>query len=400
MSWKLKRAAAGAVAVSGILAAAATNAQLAQAAPAVTQVPCDSAALASAISNASSGDVLSLARSCLYLLTAGLPIIYQDLTIDGNGATLERSYAHGTPAFVILQIANGTPIINDLNFRNGVPAIYLTAAANGLTVNGGDFSGNNGAGAIDADDAGGGPSVNGATFTGNSSTGSGGAIYDFADAGALSLTDSAFRDNRAVDGGGAILEAGQGEMGLSHDVFTGNSAQQGGAILDVDVSTIEDTKIYDNRASRGGGLWLGTEEQFVTTLSGNDIYDNYAAAGAGVFVADTTADFLNDTIFGNHAIGDGGGLYNAEPADLYSVSLTSSQVSGNHAGADGGGIYNDQGTMYAVQSQIEHNVASAGGGLYQNGEVPFEGFTLTSTPVRSNWPDNCEPAGVIIGCSG
>ena|ERR1700722_6507485 len=97
MSWKLKRAAAGAVAVSGILAAAATNAQLAQAAPAVTQVPCDSAALASAISNASSGDVLSLARSCLYLLTAGLPIIYQDLTIDGNGATLERSYAHGTP---------------------------------------------------------------------------------------------------------------------------------------------------------------------------------------------------------------------------------------------------------------------------------------------------------------
>jgi hypothetical protein len=389
-----------AVTVGGILFAVAMNAQLAEAAPAVTQVPCDSAALASAIGNASDGDTLSLAHSCLYVLTVGLPVITEQLTIDGNGATLERSSARGAPAFVILQINNDIPVINDLNFRNGVPAIYLTAGANGLIINGGIFSDNNGSGAIVADDAGGAPTINGTTFTDNSSTGSGGAIFDFADAGGLSVTGTAFHDNHADGDGGAILEAGQGDLTLSHDVFSGNSAQHGGAILDSDVSDIEDTKIYDNRATEGGGLLLSTDRQDVTTLTGDDIYDNYAATGGGVAIGNSSAQLTNDTIYDNHATGDGGGIYNVETMMVFGVSLMGSEVSGNHAGADGGGIYNDEGAMSATQSQIENNVASAGGGIYQNGDVFPEGFTLTSTQVRYNWPDNCEPAGLVTGCAG
>jgi predicted outer membrane repeat protein len=397
---RFTRIASPAVAVIGVLGAAAMNAQQAQAAPAGTKVPCDSAALASAIGNASSGDTLSLAHSCLYTLTSSLPIIENDLTIDGNDATLERSYAPGTPAFTMMQINFGSIIINDLNFRNGVPAIYFTAAGNALTVNGGKFSDNNGLGAIDADDTGGGPVVNGAIFTGNSSSGPGGAISDFADSGALRITDTAFRDNHAI-GGGAIWEAGQGNIGLSHDVFSGNSAQQqGGAIIVGAAGDIEDTKFYDNRASQGGGLWLSSSEQFPTTLTGDDIYDNYASDGAGIYAANGTAVLVSDTIVKNHATDDGGGIYANTSSIEFSVSLTGSQIAGNYAGSDGGGIYNDASDMDATQSQIENNAASAGGGIYEANINDFAGFTLTTTSVRNNRPDNCEPAGSVTGCVG
>src|ERR1700691_3368517 len=68
---------------------------------ALVSVPCSVHALALAMNSISGGEVLSLASNCTYLLTQGLPVVSEDLAISGNGATLERSYAPGTPAFVI-----------------------------------------------------------------------------------------------------------------------------------------------------------------------------------------------------------------------------------------------------------------------------------------------------------
>src|ERR1700728_1286912 len=60
--------------------------------------------LVSAVSGAASGATLSLAKGCTYVLTAALPTVAQDLTINGNEATLKRSTAVGTAAFTILTI--------------------------------------------------------------------------------------------------------------------------------------------------------------------------------------------------------------------------------------------------------------------------------------------------------
>jgi hypothetical protein len=70
-------------------------------------VPCNTPALISAISDASSGQKLQLAFGCTYLLTAALPDIDTNLTIVGFGANLERSGAEDTPDFTILTVTAG-----------------------------------------------------------------------------------------------------------------------------------------------------------------------------------------------------------------------------------------------------------------------------------------------------
>jgi hypothetical protein len=80
-----------------VTAAGVTSPAMASTAAAVA-VPCSATALAAALAGAASGQTLLLARSCRYVLTAALPAVSQDLTVEGDGATLERSYAPATPA--------------------------------------------------------------------------------------------------------------------------------------------------------------------------------------------------------------------------------------------------------------------------------------------------------------
>jgi len=98
-----------------------TQAALAGSGPGVVQVPCSATALASDISNASSGETLDLAKFCTYKLTAALPGIDDlDLTIQGNQSTIERSFAHGTPDFGIFRVTHdGDLVLNQVNVRNG-----------------------------------------------------------------------------------------------------------------------------------------------------------------------------------------------------------------------------------------------------------------------------------------
>lgn len=110
-------------------AQATQSARRAHVTPAVARVPCDPAALASDISGAASGATLSLASGCVYVLTAALPTVSRTLTISGNGATLERSAAHGTPAFTILSVTAGTLSLTRLSFTNGRGGISVTGSA-------------------------------------------------------------------------------------------------------------------------------------------------------------------------------------------------------------------------------------------------------------------------------
>src|ERR1700745_1337910 len=73
----------------------------------VIDVPCSTSALFQALGNLGyNGLELSLASHCTYFLTSGGIHVggEQELTLDGNGATLERSYAPGTPQFPLLTL--------------------------------------------------------------------------------------------------------------------------------------------------------------------------------------------------------------------------------------------------------------------------------------------------------
>src|SRR5580692_848195 len=269
MQLKLTKTAVRIGAVCALAAAAAlgfTQAALAAPAQGAVSVPCSAAALASAITGASSGETLNLAKFCVYKLTEALPEVGTDLTINGNQSTIERSYASGTDDFTILD-NDGELVLNKVNFRNGdsdsdfAGAIYNDDE---LTVNGGTFTGNTsneyGGAIYNEDDA----TVTGSTFTSNASLDDeyGGAIYADDD---MTVTSSNFTKNSAEDGGGIYNDGG---LTLRGGGFTGNTAEDyGGGIFSSGIAdeTVTDAAFRLNQAgSYGGGIYDEGDDATVT----------------------------------------------------------------------------------------------------------------------------------------
>lgn len=416
------------MACAGIVVSAAASLYAVPAEAATSNVPCSATALASAVGGAASGATLSLAPYCTYQLTAALPTVGQDLTILGNHATLERSYAQATPAFTILSVAAGTLAISNLNVINGAGAMAATGNAS-IVVTGGRFSGNHAAngGAINSTTGMGSLTVTGTVFSGNSATQSGGAIYTNEAAALTTVTDSTFIGNKADDIGGAIYNFF--DMKVSRSTFTGNEAENGGAIFNNAITddTLTNVTIEHNHATQdGGGVYTlncgltvlnsqisgnsaannggGIYQNFLLgypyglMMTGTSVRGNTARNGAGIY-GDVTAMFIsNSTVLNNAATGSGGGIYdNGLFIAFGELHLNGTQVSRNRAGAAGGGIYNTQGLLDATASLIVHNAAAHGGGIF-NGPGPNT-VSLATSPVLFNQPDNCAPPGTIPGCS-
>jgi predicted outer membrane repeat protein len=151
------------------------------------------------VSNAYAADGRSYAR-----------IIDSKITIEGNGATIQRSSAPGTPAFRFFDvIAGGELILRDLTLRNGQTGPFQDGGA--ILVRDGDLR------------------LDSCTLTGNTAAGDGGAIHS--QTSNLAGTDtyiinSTFSGNSAGDQGGAIHNY-RGATRLISTTITGNTA--GGA---------------------------------------------------------------------------------------------------------------------------------------------------------------------------
>jgi hypothetical protein len=417
--------------------------------PGVAYVPCNSSTLAADIGSAAPGQTLSLASDCVYVLTASLPAVSQDLTILGDGATLERSSAPATPPFTIVEVTgSATLTISSLNFRNGDNAITVGDSA-AVSITGGTFSDNDSSGdggAIFEDSAltdGLGLQVRDAHFIDNTAHGSGGAIANESPVTGVEVSDSDFTANTASGDGGAIYDYGflnngvnasgtftgnvaGGSGGVAYDlsnnggdlsgVFDGNRAGGDGGVASLspngpgDVSgdfsantaggnggvaagcaAVSGQAIDNHADGAGGAVYIGADNacSFLPvngTFRGNTAADGGAVANSGVVLLD--GDFT-----GNRASGDGGGIYNLAYGD---IELDDPNISGNAAGALGGGIY-DAGRV-AGSSQITGNKARSGGGIYAESGPGFFA-QLTSSSVIDNKPDNCEPTGSIAGCS-
>jgi CSLREA domain-containing protein len=181
----------------------------------------------------------------------------------------------------------------------------------------------------------------GAVTTNNQTFGSGGGIYNAADA-TLTLFGGAVRNNIAAKTGGGI------------DNFGGTVQLFG-------------SSISNNRAGNGGGLASST-------------------SGGNMIV-------WNSTISGNLATQSqlgGGGVLN----DLGSLTLGNSTISGNSA-PRGGGAANFGGTVFSVNSTVTENEAGdTGGGLLNVGvgvePSLYKGIVwLVNTIIARNVSGDC-----------
>lgn len=371
-------------------------------------VACSVAALKQAIidaNNAAGPDDISLEPGCTYTLTEvdnsdfqgpnGLPTVADDLVVEGNGATIERSSAGGTPEFRLLNSQDADLTVRNITMRNG----YVSAetgrggairATVGLLIENSFFEGNHSqgnvdsqAGAVFCSNA---LTITGSHFTNNSTSATlgasqGGAAYSF---GPMSVIESTFESNTAMApvalGGGvgssSTLTIGQSKfhlneatgqsgsgggaasqlvMTLSNSLFSQNEATGtvnqglgGGArsstILFVTGTTFDQNTATGMTGSQGGGSYSFEDSQIVRSTYSNNLADASTGAGEGGgayaigAVTATNSTFSANTADGPGVVSAGGGVFAVTGAFLYNTTLAMNAATGS-ANARGGGVF-------------------------------------------------------------
>jgi CSLREA domain-containing protein len=228
----------------------------------------------------------------------------------------------------------------------------------------------------------------------NNSQEDGGAIRN---QGLLTLQNVNVSNNTAAGGGGAIFSFGTGSsLTINNSTFDSNMANGplgGGAIFNGSATTITGSTLSNNVTAGNGGAIANLGSSSLT-LTESTIKGNHATSGKGGGVYNTsTATIVRSTISGNLA-SDGAGLANVNFSVTTSATLLLSTLSGNSATNRGGAIFSDIGTTSVIrESTIALNGAAAsGGGIFQQGTLSIGGSILATNTVGTTGPDI---AGVI-----
>ncbi|MFC0505790.1 hypothetical protein [Micromonospora costi] len=398
----------------------------------VVSVPCDAAKLVAALvqANAEGGASLRLASNCTYTLTqafhqvdeydggirdareaadaaetpgdaeapphkpeddkAGLPVVYQPITIDGDGAVIERDvHAEDFRFFTVRD--GGELTLRNVELRNGRSKIEggsvhvvhgATAVVERVTVTGStSLSAEGGGGGIFND---GNMVVTDSTFVGNSAAGAAGKGGGLLNGGVLTLRGSQFHHNSANAYGGGLGNY-RGAADVDTTTFAQNSAAQGGGLASFSARTkVLDTTVVGNTAQIGGGI---ANSDAVIVLRGMTIRDNTSTLkGGGISTVKGLLPIDDSVIAGNTTHGVGGGIY----AEKSNVLVRGSDVAGNEAvgsASKGGGIYATAGQVSLYTSKVVRNGASVqpGGIFAQHARVRIDDESV----IVENEPTNC-----------
>ena len=194
--------------------------------------------------------------------------------------------------------------------------------------------------------------ISDSVFSGNSAE-VGGAISN---GGELSISESSFSHNSADGLGGAISNGG--ELSISESSFSHNSAENGGAILNVRELSIINSSFSHNSAEVGGVISNGGE----LSISESVFSDNSAEAG-GAILNMGELSIINSAFSDNLAEQLGGAINNVEGE----LSITNNGYSGNSADGFGGAIAN-AGELSITNNGYSGNSAEDGGAIANGGD--------------------------------
>jgi predicted outer membrane repeat protein len=338
--------------------------------PTPTTDPCDAANLINAINtaNGEGADTIDLIGVCTYTLTVvdndtdgpnGLPSITGTITINGHGATIERSSADD---FRIFHVASGGGLtLTDITVTNGNADDYGGGIYNEGALN-----------------------VSNSTLSGNGATYSGGGIYNKS---TVAVTNSTLSGNTANYGSGIYNE---GTVDISYSTLSGNTAGvEGGGILNIfndSTVSISHSTLSDNTAGTKGGGVLNNSG--TVDISSSSVYSNTATSGGGI-CSTGTVTITHSTLSSNTAF-YGGGVYNES-----TLSISHSTLSDNGAEKYGGGIFNLGGTALFKNTIVANNTASSGPDC--RGTLSSYGYNLVEDTSDCSIIDEDNPDTNITG---
>ncbi len=198
-------------------------------------------------------DTIHMVRD--FTLSAKLPPITSDVTIEGNGYIIS-----GDNRFGIFEVDGGALTVLNVSLTAGSASrggAILLKNGGKATVANVNFSKNTAffGGAIATESASDQLSVRDSSFVDNHAATSGGAIT--ADGGVIEVSGSAFQDNHAGARGGAIA-ALRGRVEIANSTVSGNAAVKGGGIYVNGAETrLTHLTLMNNEASRiiGAGIY-------------------------------------------------------------------------------------------------------------------------------------------------
>jgi hypothetical protein len=443
----------------------------------VTHVACDSNpvtagtnlinAIAAANNPVSGPQILSLAESCHYVLTAaldgttspstsedlkygntGTPVILNSVGILGNGSTISRSTAAGTPNFRVLTVGPGGQLsIDSVTIKNGnatcdAPSTLCSAP---VPVDVEAFGGGIGvvSGILDVVHAkliGNSATCDTGGCTGTAAGAAGGAIEAQLKTTApgpntayVMITDSTLDDNNATctdtgtstcafAGGGAVdvtgadlhvLRSGMHRNSVTCTNTSGTTCTSAfGGALDAggspDEVSVAATEFEQNSATSdvlaSGGAVALTDAP--ATLSDNVIRQNTATAtgsgtsdGGGVAAEAVALPNVNTSIVGgnvdhNSATADatsglasGGGIAGGVQDNLSFADLSVSENTVTAEVTQGGGVASEF-ALHAARARIDNNSATGvenfGGGLAAVGSVVLEQGSVSENRINGS----------------
>ncbi len=273
-------------------------------------------------------------------LTALLPTIDDDVTIDGNDVLSLTVSGNNLWRVFTIYDPNVQVTITQMTIARGYACCNASGIYNrGLLM------------------------LENTTFAENVTNGMGGGIQNYE--GVLRVYSSTFISNSAEHGGAILNDRGMVEIWDSQ-IVANQVTGLGGGIVSVSTSgaassaiSISNTTFVSNVAAYGGGLFASN----VLTVTNSHFVQNRATVYGGGILNDARAVIGNSTFFSNTAVHSGGGIHNDN-----SLMLTGVVFSGNMASQYGGGIVNYGTNFYnaaitATHSLFQENVAGYGGGI-------------------------------------
>ena len=316
-------------------------------------------------------------------LTGDLDITHKNVTIIGASGDL----ASGTSTSIRATAdVNSDPFVGPITNQQMrvMEAHSTTLTLEGLGITGGII-----------DEAGAGLLLNNTTavlndvyFTENDAMNhSGGGLFSFNNAASaggvgLSITDSSFTKNHALEGGALRIQAGE-SVELTNVTFHLNTAiEEGGALYTAAETNIDDSYLHQNTALSGGAIYVAN--QAIVTTANTTIFNNTASFnGGGVYIDGIFS--LNDSSIlrlNNSETSHGGGAFLASgtitnPAQMFVNQATI--IENNAITSDGGGLYTEAGSsldMHDAIVRMNTAMSGNGGGIYASGAIEVTNTTF------------------------
>ncbi|MFI3272183.1 MAG: autotransporter domain-containing protein [Pseudomonadota bacterium] len=234
-------------------------------------------------------------------------------------------------------------------------------------------------------------SFDGCTFTNNSATQYGGAIFNVADSGKITTLNADFIGNSASQGGAILNQSGAaitsingtfdsnvasylggaisnfGTIGTIEGSFTNNDGgQRGGAIYNDGTGTITTiTASFDGNFSRYAGGAIYQNGGTIGTITGSSFENNSSGTSGGAIAANSAITLITESSFTANTADANGGAIDLNGSygegDDYK-GITNSTFTGNIAGGDGGAIYSAR-ELSLASVTFDSNKATNGGAL-------------------------------------